>query len=69
MSGSETDMKLLALALEKVGKEPIDWQVECLCLALLLISMEGDCSKAGGLTTDGFEEPADQLCPRLFATS
>ena len=42
MSASEMDMKLLALALEKVGKEPMDWQADCLCLALLLVAMEGD---------------------------
>ena len=42
MSGSETDMKSLVLVLEKVVKELIDWQVECLCLALLLVAMEGD---------------------------
>ena len=41
-SGSETDMKSLTLVLEKVGKEPIDWWVECLHLALLLVVMEGD---------------------------
>ena len=42
MSGSETDMKSLVLVLEKVVKELIDWQVECLCLVLLLVVMEGD---------------------------
>ena len=35
-------MKLLALVLEKVGKQPMDWQADCLHLAQLLIVMEGD---------------------------
>ena len=35
-------MKSLALALKNVGKEPMDWQAECLCLAQLLVVMEGD---------------------------
>ena len=39
---SETDMKLLALVLAKVGKEPTDWWVECSHLVLPLVAMEGD---------------------------
>ena len=62
-SASETDMKLLVLVLEKVGKEPTDWKAECLWFLPVVY-----CGKAEGLTMDEFEEAADWLCPKLFAT-
>ena len=55
-------MKLLVLVLEKVGKEPTDWQAECLYSALLLVVMEGD-NEQGGTTV---EDSGEGFCQWLI---